>query len=316
MLKAIFIEDKGTYLIKLSGGEYQIDGKNVLVKGYNGTDTEMTKVDDIRTVSTRTVISHYEHVDGEKYTPSQYASVYDELTSKGSYDEDEGWSFDDVEDQVNHIRFKRSWKRCTKSVTTISEPVEVAIEKSRIDTGCKWVQPLWLVGSDITDPLCIYSRRSAMIFVVKETFADLGMVHDGDCHYSKTNEKKIYGYRDENSLRFWTAFNTFAFNDKHWAVISGDAIKGRMDELVARFKEDRLHMRQELIARFKSHFGSISESDAVNILKNLRGDLSHILGKVQSLKVFVKDRSSHRSTCKSLSDLQSKLDAALSPEIE
>ena len=316
MLKAIFIEDKGTYLIKLSGGEYQIDGKNVLVKGYNGTDTEMTKVDDIRTVSTRTVISHYEHVDGEKYTPSQYASAYDELTSKGSYDEDEGWSFDDVEDQVNHIRFKRSWKRCTKSVTTISEPVEVAIEKSRIDTGCKWVQPLWLVGSDITDPLCIYRRKTAMIFVVKETLAELGMVHDGDCHYSKTNDKKVYGYRDGSSLRFWTAFNKFAFNDKHWAVVSGDRIKGRMDELIARFEDDRLRMRHELISQFKSHFGSFSEAEAVKILKSFRGELSNTLSQVRDLNVYVRDQSDHRRVCKQLSELQIKLDAALSPEIE
>jgi len=315
MLNALYIEDKETYLIDLPSGDYQINGEFVKLNGYKATQMELDRIDDIRPVTSYIFTDRYESASGDVLTCDEHSNMLYDLKSKGYYDEDESYYvFDNIEDEVKYIRFCRKWTPIDISKTIVGDPIPVAVKKTQMSTGNEFVIPCWQLGGKFDDPVCVYSRMSAMIDVVKKTFAELGLKHDGDCDYKSTKDKKVYGYKNDTNLRYWKAFGTYIFSEKHWALRGSQTITGDMKTLLTRYETERKRMREELIAQYNSQFGSFSENEAVRILHLFREDVKNIVTRISSLSVMSKSRSPHHTLQQDALELQRKLDAVLCGE--
>ena len=85
MIKATYIEDLKVYEVKLSSGDYIINGKPTSID-YRDNKIQTERIDDIRQVTKETIISHYEDAEGITMTEEKYQKINDVFTELNKQD--------------------------------------------------------------------------------------------------------------------------------------------------------------------------------------------------------------------------------------
>jgi len=314
MLTVIFVEDKGTYLVNLPRGNYSIDKKLFSFYDHTCPSIELTEqeIKNICPIEEKTFFNSYINQENEILSISDYKKQQHELISKGNWDDcSEHYEFDDFEDEINYLRFQREWSGISKTIQIIHDPLPVSIIKSKVNTGCEFIIPKWTTGESIDNPLCTYNFKAAMIDAVKTVFKELGMKRNDDCDYALTKNEKIYSYSNDTNLRFWKAFGSYLFSDKHWIICTSNKIVGEMEVLIKRYKTDVARIRKELIAQYKIAFSDFTKEQAVKVIKTIRNDITDIQRKTNELDVKIKSNRDYNQLRVLLETLASKLDSAL-----
>jgi len=112
------------------------------------------------------------------------------------------------------------------------------------------------------------------------------MVFDGNVSYNKTANERIWGNSDHSCIRYVVAFGTYVFGDS-WG--SPKVIKGTLQDVKTRCKQDRQSIRNIITRQYNKHFGNIDAGkfDFDALLKKLNTASSYMRG----MKVYQK--SSH-----------------------
>lgn len=265
------VTDKGVYLLKLPHGTYDVDGVTV-----NGpTEWQLDKMPVVRQVTTTTVTTHYINENDVTMTPDQYEDAVNALRAKGTLDEYDGWEFNDLDDEYAYRKFLKTWKPVNKSRVTMGDPMPVATAPIKLDTGNKFIKSPNVYGDFKPDEdeggffIYTYDRKYAIPAIAREVFAELGMVKsDEKLYYSATEGKKVYYDDGRDSVRFWTAFGTYCFNDSFEVKGRGE-ITDTLEGCRERYEEDKKKVQTHLKAQFAKHFKLGDEATAVKTLEQV-----------------------------------------------
>ena len=145
-LKGIDIEDKNLKVVYLKSGKYLVDGEVITVESYSEAKVQVKDVSNIRKITENKYVKEY--VCGEeKLSVKQYDDQRDELLLKRKYDGyEEEW--ESLEDEYAYRKFMQLWTPIYNTEQEISEPLLVQFEKTKYDTGCKYIHNAFLNRSE------------------------------------------------------------------------------------------------------------------------------------------------------------------------
>lgn len=251
-LKGIDIEDKNLKVVYLKSGKYLVDGEVITVESYSEAKVQVKDVSNIRKITENKYVKEYV-CDEEKLSVKQYDDQRDELLLKRKYDGyEEEW--ESLEDEYAYRKFMQLWTPIYNTEQEISEPLLVQFEKTKYDTGCKYIHNAFLNGDDEDFTLFTYEQGQAWLGITRECFEELGMEYKEHLDYSATNNKKVWGNSTHSCIRYVTGFGGYVFNDS-WG--NPRIIKGALEDVKKRYEEDRNTIRKIIIDKFNYHFGCI-----------------------------------------------------------
>ena len=274
-LKGINIEYKSLKVVYLKSGTYLIDGEVVSVK-YGEGKVQVNDVSNIRRIIENEYIKEYVCGD-EKLSVQQYDEQKEKLLSKRKYDGyEEEW--ESLEDEFAYRKFIQSWIAIKNTKQEISEPLLVQVEKTKYDTGCKYIHNAFLNGDDEDFTLFTYEQGQAWLGITRECFEELGMEYKENVNYSATNNKKVWGNSTHSCIRYVTGFGGYVFNDS-WG--NPRIIKGTLEDVKKRYEEDRNTIRKIIIDKYNNHFGCIDAGKFdFDRLRSIISDAQRILFKI------------------------------------
>lgn len=251
-LKGIDIEDKNLKVVYLKSGKYLVDGEVITVESYSEAKVQVKDVSNIRKITENKYVKEY--VCGEeKLSVKQYDDQRDELLLKRKYDGyEEEW--ESLEDEYAYRKFMQLWTPIYNTEQEISEPLLVQFEKTKYDTGCKYIHNAFLNGDDEDFTLFTYEQGQAWLGITRECFEELGMEYKEHLDYSATNNKKVWGNSTHSCIRYVTGFGGYVFNDS-WG--NPRIIKGTLEDVRKRYEDDRSTIRKIIIDKYNNHFGCI-----------------------------------------------------------
>lgn len=290
MEKVINFKDKNIKFVLLdSYTTYLIDGEIVKTEGsYKGNNIAGVKnIDDIRLVTNTTITTGY--TDGENIISIEnYEAELNKLASKGEFDEDFRLEFKDIDDEYNYKRFKLKYNPIKKEIQEISDPIKVQIVDVVYDTGNPYIKNTFLNGRGTKYELYTYDREKAWIGIVSDCFKELEMVFSGDCNYSQTNNKKIWGNSTHNCIRYVTAFGTYVFGDEFKSPFNS---VGTLTDMIKEYEKDKDRIEEIIKRKYKKHFNNISLKD-INFEK--------VLNNLESVERNLKNITSIKKTADNL----------------
>ena len=260
IIQCVNITDKNIKYVLLDSGKYKIDGKIINVKA-SYRDKEMVSViniDDIR------IINEYEYV--EKYisgeqtlTVGEYENKKHELLSKKLWNEKLEESYwESLEDEFAYRKFISIWTPIKNIMQTISNPIEVEIQRIPYNTNNKYIKSCFLNGESEDLNLFVYDRYNSVLNIVKECFAELGMIYQEGLNCGGTANKKIWSNSSHSGIRFVVAFNGYVFDDR-WDIRHSP--KGTLQDLIKKYNEDREDIRKIITNKYNKYFGEVKLED-------------------------------------------------------
>lgn len=233
------------------------------------------KIDSLQIRHYNYTLVHYQDNEGEILSNSEYRNRIEELISKGDYNEDtEEYDFEDVEDQVAYLRFKRKWVPVHNPQYKF-EAVQYEIQELPAGSA-KYpeIKVSWRHEVEIS-PMCFVNVN---YFARKE-------IEQAKIKYDKYIEpRKSTGCGENNSLRY-TKINDNYISD--FEIYDNNPVfRGLMSECEDKLDKVKIHIddvfRRELNKR-------IVPADYGQIIGELKG----ILQGVKNLEVMKKSNIQH-----------------------
>lgn len=278
-MRAIKFKEFDKYTVKLPRGFYLIDGNPFEIEEYGGGNIQVTDVYNIKPITRTRTIEYYIHLDidvEEKLSVLEFNSTIGELNSKRIGD-DEWVSLDD---EFKYRKFCSYWTPVYKEIEVIGDPYSIEVVETVIDTGCPYIKSDYINGG--SGPLLFtYSRKSAVINIVRDKFKSLGMEYKEGISYGDTKLKKIWGNSTHSTIRYVCAFNTYIFGDV-WDIKYDP--KGTLETLLASYNKDKETLEEIIQLKYNEYFGAIDDSkfnftELLLLLKNTKYSLGRVSPK-------------------------------------
>lgn len=247
--------------------DYLKDGEPI---SFEESKVVVDSLEGYQIIKKSNVFSHYESNEGAKITREEYDKMYNEIVSKGHYDDDEDeYIFDNLDDEFELRKFNKRWSYKTKEEITYEDIVFETKKAFRSDN--KYIQPLysvtskdmWETLSESGEYLCSYNPSEPTMFV--DICKELGLTEKD---YSNSTHSRIEYAQIKGSYVF-TGNNNIRL---------GSLRSSTYEECVAQYEKD--YNRIKTAVRNK-----LLESDMLTtktyvndaqLLKKLRSVLSHI----------------------------------------
>lgn len=309
-LKVISIDDLGVHIVELPSGTFLIDGE--VVQGYTGwsannptRQVSIKNIDDVRRVSTKSILEHYTDDDGNILDVEEYQITISSLLKNASLDSDGdiyGWNT--LEDEFEYRKFEQRWKAVYKTETTYSDPCLIDRTYIRQDSGNPYIVAGFLTGrADV--PLYSYSRTRAVADLLGKKFESLGMEFKQGVNYSQTEGKKVWGNSTHSGLEFVTAFGKYIIGKAQVAKTRGE-FKGSFEYLENIYKQDKRWIEDLIQTQYNLHFRNEGASKV--LLGDVRKGVLDCINWVGTMDVKVKSETSKQSTLNKLNTLLSLVD--------
>lgn len=301
-------------IVELTRGTWLVDGVEYTVEGYNGQEVMVKDVASIKFKHTSTKLSHYESEDGIELGVEDWEVQYNQLTSKGSYDEDGDIQFRELEDEFTYRKFRQKYK---PKYETLYDWINVDVERTliKIKTDNPHIESLYCTSAfDKEDSLLyVYYRMGAINKIVADCFKSLGMEFKGNIYYHQTARGKVWGNSDVSCPRWIVAFNTYIFSDNFPNAQGASNYKGTLEQCLALYESDKKLYESHIKSKYLSHFGDkeISKLSAGFVLSKLE-TISNSLAGVEAKQ---KSYSSLTNNKKELRELIAKLKEVMAGEV-
>lgn len=268
-LSATLNETTGAYVLSLGHGDWNVSGINV-----TGPDeVQCLSIDDVRSVSTSKVITHYENADGDSLSVDEYDNLNRELRSKGVED-DYDLLFDDLDDEYAYRKFQKSWTAIYRTVVTTSDALPVRVTSVKYDTGSKFIKAPTIIGNMTTDQaLYTYDRKSAVVAFAHEAMKSVGCEGIEEERFAnqftarqQTETEKVYFWKS-GSVEFWKAFGYYIFS-KEWNIKHNPRLS--LQDAQAEMEADRAAIFQIVKSKYAQTFGMMDESTALATLEEMQ----------------------------------------------
>jgi len=270
---AIKIEDQDKYLVTFPDGIYSINGNIVNVDQYKLKNhiIQLDKIDNIREVKTQTFLSHYEDVNGNKISLTDYEIELKKLSSKGKQqplsDEESRQSetvFDNLEDEINYIRFNKTWNLICLNKQFVGDALIIPIETVfKVDTGCPYVKSYFSLWGEVSknSGLYFYQRCAATKEIARSVFQSLGMREEYKCDYKQTENEKIYGGLVDINMHYVTAFGQYIFSGTRFEKIGDDNPSGGLQQMLDLYNKDKEELEKIIKMHYNFKFGRINTTE-------------------------------------------------------
>lgn len=300
-IKIAYDKSVGLYSIQASDlrvyttSKFLIDDKEV-VNPFNSPVIVFDKMpSSIKYVTTgRNLVGYSDNSsEGKPFiTTEEYLSKKQELTSKGNWDDDcEEYIFSSVEDEVNWVRFSRTW-----TAEYSSEPIVQEVEMELIEypvSKSKYIVPNYKVGStSIFDTTCTYNNNAADFF--RERCIERGL----SVASNENQQGKVFWLSHKDDFRFAKINGTYCSSQEQVRQFRS-TVRGTYEEL------EKVHQKNiELVDSIidlqlsKLNNRKINSQELGDMITFLNATFSN----VQKLDVKVANRSSHSHVIKTLKD--------------
>jgi len=180
-IEAIKIEDKNIFIVNFTSGTFSIDGKIVEIDVYRlkNDKIQLNKIDNIRYVTTNSYVKGYEDAKKNKMSIEAYQTELKRLLSKGKRDtylDDDGnenssaTKFDNLDDEIEFIRFTKTWSIVRGVRQEISEPIQIPVVSNvTLDTKNPYVTSYFYLNGEVNKDsgLYRYNRGYAVVGITK-----------------------------------------------------------------------------------------------------------------------------------------------------
>lgn len=278
----INIKDLNRKILYLDKGEYLINGNRYSFSDSYNNKIEVEDIKELRKINTTTVTTgYYDELNQKEISVKEHENIKEKLLSK-SYKDDEGnIYFDDLDDEYKYKKFVKNHKAIYKTIETISDNIELAEETVVYKTENEYIESCYFNEKESEPLLYKYNREKAYLDIVKNKFNQLGFEFAGDCDYSQTKDKKIWGNSNHSGIRYVRAFGTYIFNDgfKLYTPI----IRGTLEDMLAKYKEDKDLIEKVIMRKYNENF-AILNKDKLKQLPVLVNELQYRLNKINPKK--------------------------------
>lgn len=200
MYNVTYISDEDLYLVVPPQAYYR---NNHTINGKSIPDTQFTCKEKpvIKVKKTVASITNYKHKQNETIVfPNEYTKMYNDLTSKGSYDDDDcSWSFDTIEDEVAYKYFVRDWQ-AVYEIKEWEEEVQYEVKRGMLSSGEDFIDSMISIDSNQAS-LFVYRRTQHLLtlfntFKAKYTDAKWDLPTHSGLYYVKMNGEYLFSNND------------------------------------------------------------------------------------------------------------------------
>jgi len=239
----------------------------------------------------------YINSEGTKITDDVHSKIHKAITQNAYWDDDaEEWTFKSIEDEVNHVRFKREWARNYIEETT-EEPIQIEVIHHPV-SDIPEITPMYLESGTVFDTICIYNCNAADLFVKR--CEERGLTKG-----KYENEKGFtYWLNHQDNYRFARLGGSYCTSDTESSQFKSHR-KGSYEELKAIHAEN-ISRIDIIIDRFiaKQNEEALSDETLGNVITTMYGIKSRLSGIVANAKT----RSSYNMLCVFLQEEIRKLE--------
>ncbi len=281
-MKVINIKDLDRKILYLDRGEYLINGNRYSFQDYYNNKIEVEDLKELRKINTTTITTgYYDEIKQKEISVEEYENSKKELLNK-SYEDDDGYiSFDNLDDEYKYKKFIKNHKAIQKTIESISDNIELAEETVIYKTENEYIESCYFHEKESEPLLYKYNREKAYLDIVKNKFNQLGFEFAGDCNYSQTKDKKIWGNSNHSGIRYVRAFGTYIFNDgfKLYTPI----IRGTLEDMLSTYKKDKERIEDIIQRKYNENFATLNK-DKLNRIPELMNELQYNFKKINSKK--------------------------------
>lgn len=296
ILKVVKITDLGINMVSIPNGVWLVDGEVVTNQGYTPREVSCSFPDNIKRILTTKVFKHWVDQDGEIVAEDAYREQHEALALKSSYSDEDGYVFENLEDEFAYRKFKKNHKAVYEDVT---EHVDCTVDYSYIvqDTGNLFITSGYLVGD--ADPLFTYNKTGAVKAILHNKMKELGMEFVDNLSYSATAGKKVWSNSTHLGLQYVCAFGTY-FMPKQMLPQTYGVRKGSLEAMKAMYEADKLWVEDLVVTCYNKHFGNKCASGL--LLADLHDKLLVLKRNANTLDVKVNSDTTKNQMIRSIDD--------------
>jgi hypothetical protein len=223
-----------------------------------------------------------------------YQTELKRLLSKGKRDtylDDDGnenssaTKFDNLDDEIEFIRFTKTWSIVRGVRQEISEPIQIPIVSNvTLDTKNPYVTSYFYLNGEINKDsgLYRYNRGYAAVEITRYIFNSLGVEERADCGYEQTAKEKIYSGIERGKIGFTKAFGHYIFSGTGYDSQDLSNQSGDLESMLSLYEKDKEKLEDIIKSQYNLCFGKINCSGAnyqrIAILVN---NASSLAGKIE-----------------------------------
>lgn len=268
--KVIIIEQNGLYKIKSTGVIFESNGE-IIVSSF----------DDLVKLNQRSVPMKYIHKETEEeLSLVEYNDNIQELY--GKRDIQGQWL--SLDDEFNYRKFVASYTLISKDIYEEEEIIVEVKGEVLLETNNPFITSKFSLTSEISD-ICVYDRRSAVLFIVEEKMAEIGAKRTEDV--STNNKSLSYNIPSHSGIRFLKFAGNYLFNEAY--DVNNNQI-GKLETLIKKYESDREDIRGIIQRAYQINFGRYNDdktfvvTEAIKELEYSQRVLDRIEPKVKSMK--------------------------------
>lgn len=305
-VKGYVIEDTGVKLSILEKqGAYKSlhSGEIVTVDLYKPVEIPVKDWDDLVYLKPKRFVSGYLNTDTElMITVEEYKS--EELRLLASSKEEHGeliWNT--LEDEFNYRKFKAIY---TPMYKTVHEEVAVIVKnvkRVQIDTGNKFINPLFCVGYKYQDiDVYMYDRERSTADILTNKLKELGIKYAGEDVNLNTGDKK-WTNSSHSGIRFAKIDNSYIFGSKFKGYTKH---RGSLETLKSLYEEDLKEIGQLVDKKVKTLYG-IADDTKTHLIKQLIKDVENSIYKLHDVIPYSKSEGEYSAVLNNLGKIEEKL---------
>jgi hypothetical protein len=298
---------------------YSIDGNIINVDKYrlNNHIIQLDEINNIREINKEYIHSHYEDVNGNKISLTEYEIELKKLKSKGKqvFCDDEETSelvFENVEDEINYLRFNKTWNLIVVTKQLVSDPVLIPVETTFVvDTGCPYIKSYFSLEGEVSknSGLYFYRQNIATKEIARSIFQSLGMVEENKCDYKRTENEKVYGGLADTCMRYVTAFGGYIFSGTRFEQISKEhSPSGELQQMLDLYNKDKEELEKIIKMHYNFKFGRINttEDDCAKFFSMIENAIP-LINNIEVKSRSYKDWINLKNKIKELKDFSIKV---------
>ena len=295
-IEAIKIEDKNIFIVSFTSGTFSIDGKIVEIDVYRlkNDKIQLNKIDNIRYVTTNSYVKGYEDAKKNKMSIEAYQTELKRLLSKGKRDtylDDDGnenssaTKFDNLDDEIEFIRFTKTWAIVRGVRQEISEPIQIPVVSNvTLDTKNPYVTSYFYLNGEVNKDsgLYRYNRGYAVVEITKYIFKSLGIEEKVDCSCEQTAKEKIYSGIERGKIGFTKAFGHYIFSGTGYNSQDLSNQSGGLESMLSLYEKDKEKLEGIIKSQYNLCFGKINCSGAnYQRIAILVSSADYLAGKIE-----------------------------------
>lgn len=280
-MKAVEFVDKDIKFVELPRGTYEVDGNIVECKDYNNK-VYVVDIDSVRPITRTSVVCYYTTNGEDRYEKDWYESQKSDLLKKrtvidlGDYETETKW--ESLEDEFSYRKFIYTYTAVNKNIEVIGDPIKFDVTSTVMDSGNPFIKSEFINGKENVS-LFVYDRHSALLFIVKNCFDDLGMSFQNEVGYQQTKNQKIWGNSTHSCIEYVTAFGGYLFTNTHKNIVT--IMRGSLEQMRSKYEEDKRTIEGIIRTRYNEHFGEIDKGnfnfkELINTLRTTQKRISDI----------------------------------------